>query len=210
MTKPAAPLPPPTWRDRMSAQVADVGFLRHLWHNFAPVAPGVYRSNHPGDRRLVAYAARHGIRAVVNLRGDAGGAPQRIEAAACARLGLAFASVAMSARSAPRPEALLHLLDLFDTLPRPFLMHCKSGADRAGLASALYLLHREGASVATARAHLSWRFLHVRGSRTGILDGFLDAYEAALADGPVPIRDWIAKGYDRRALLAAHGRVAAT
>ena len=55
-------------------QVFDHAFLRVWWTNFYKVADGVYRSNHPGPKRLEKYKAL-GIRSVINLRGDDGLAP---------------------------------------------------------------------------------------------------------------------------------------
>ena len=100
---------------------------------------------------------------------------------------------------------LLKLFETFRTIERPFLMHCKSGADRAGLAAALYML-AHGASPAEARRQLSWRFLHLRHSSTGILDHVLDIYEARLAQGPIGIEDWVRDEYDRDAATAGWRR----
>lgn len=192
-----------TAKDRLRAQLNDVGFLRHWWKNFGEVAPEVYRSNHPGRRRLAGYADM-GIKAVLNLRGTLDRAPQRLEAAACAEFGMEFHSLGFSARQAPRREALQELFHKFDTLPRPFLMHCKSGADRAGLASVLYLLDQEGADMATARGELSFKYLHIKHSETGILDFFLDAYAARHAETQVSVRDWVAEEYDRDNMIARY------
>ena len=49
--------------------VVDHAFLRVLWTNFFEIAPGVYRSNHPGPRRLKRYREL-GIKTVVTLRGE--------------------------------------------------------------------------------------------------------------------------------------------
>ena len=47
-------------------------------------------------------------------------------------------------RGAPRGASCSRLLDLFDSCRYPLLIHCKSGADRTGLASGLYLMARRG------------------------------------------------------------------
>ena len=73
-------------------------------------------------------------------------------------------------------------------------MHCKSGADRAGLAAGLAILF-EGGSAAQALAQLSWRFGHFSRSRTGILDAFFLHY-AAVAEGRVPFLLWVEREYD--------------
>lgn len=192
-----------TWRDHMRLQLHDVGFLRHLWRNFGLVAPGVYRSNHPGPHRLRGYG-RMGVRAILNLRGTPDRAPQRIEARVCAELGIEHHIIHLSARQPPRPEALMALFAAFDTLPRPLLIHCKSGADRAGLASALYLLDQTGADIDTAKRALSMRYLHIKKSETGILDHVLDLYANRLATGPIPVRDWVATEYDRTAAAQSY------
>ena len=173
----------------------DHGFVRAGWTNQAEIAPGVFRSNQPGFRRL-ARAKAQGIDTVLSLRGDGVSAWQRLEAQYCAELGLDLHTAALRSSRAPEAAALLRLLDLFPKLPRPFLMHCKSGADRAGLVSALWLMEMEGKPPAEAAAMLSPRFVHFRWMKTGVLDAFLEAYAARLAKGAIPLRDWIADEYD--------------
>ncbi|MEO0903503.1 MAG: dual specificity protein phosphatase family protein [Pseudomonadota bacterium] len=180
----------------------DHGILRTYWHNFAKVSEGVYRANQPDDKRFEAYAAM-GIKTVLNLRGVHKQPHYLFEVESCERLGLNLVTVHLSARNAPKVEKLKQMLDAFDTMERPFLMHCKSGADRTGLAAALYLMVKEGRSVAEVRNQLSFRYLHIRRSSTGILDHFLDVYEARNAQSPVNVRDWIENEYDPDALTTS-------
>lgn len=185
--------------------LADHGLLRRHWSNMDQVAPGVWRSNQPTHARFVALKAM-GFRSVLNLRGP-GRTPAFLFACeSCEALGLKLVAVALQARRAPRREQVLALFEAFRTLERPFLMHCKSGADRTGFASALYLLAHEGATLAEARRHLSFRYLHVRVSRTGILDHVLDLYEARLARGAIGIEEWFATEYDSHAAEAGFRR----
>jgi protein tyrosine/serine phosphatase len=177
----------------------DHGILRILWSNLDQVAPGVWRSNQPSPRRLERYH-RMGIRTILNLRGTRDGSPWLFEREAAARLGMRMIDLRLYARKLVPAEDLLALLDIFETIDRPFVMHCKSGADRAGLAAALWLLHMEGAPIEVARKHLHWRYVHLDFTQTGILDHLLDAYAADTRDAPMPIRTWIATRYDRKAL----------
>lgn len=177
---------------------SDHGILRTFWTNFGQVAPDVFRSNHPGHDRLADYQ-RRGIKSVLNLRGASQRAPYLFEAESCSALGLELFSIALEARKPARRAALLELFDLFDRIPRPFVMHCKSGADRAGLASALYVLD-QGGTVTQARRELSLRYLHLRFTKTGVQDHMLDLYEQRLKDGPISIRDWVRDAYDPEAL----------
>lgn len=177
----------------------DHGILRTFWHNFERVSEGVYRSNHPDHKRFAKYADM-GIKTVLNLRGVAQRPHYLFEHESCARLGLTLVTVHMSARNAPDRDRLLEVLDAFDTMERPFLMHCKSGADRTGLVATLYLMVHEGQSLAQARKQLSFRYLHIRKTSTGILDHFFDVYAARNAQDPIAIVDWIKTEYDRDAL----------
>ncbi|MGJ8586645.1 MAG: fused DSP-PTPase phosphatase/NAD kinase-like protein [Yoonia sp.] len=177
----------------------DHGILRTFWHNFGQVSEGVYRSNHPDHKRFKAYAAM-GIKTVLNLRGVVQQPHYLFEEESCERLGLKLVNLSLSARSAPPKDRLLSIIAAFDEMERPFLMHCKSGADRTGLVATLYLMVKEGQPVAEARKQLSFRYLHIRRTSTGILDHFFDVYEARNAQAPIAIEEWIKTEYDPNVL----------
>ena len=90
---------------------------------------------------------------------------------------------------------------LLDSLDGPALLHCKSGADRAGLMAALYLLIKKGRPVAEAAEQLSFRYLHVKQAKTGLLDAFLAAYAPYEAVG-MGFFDWVDNVYDPEQLQA--------
>jgi protein tyrosine phosphatase (PTP) superfamily phosphohydrolase (DUF442 family) len=173
----------------------DHGILRVLWTNQFQIAPGVWRSNHPPQSRFARIKAM-GINTVLTLRGVSGNPSDLLEREACAANGIALHSIAMQARAAPTPAQIADLIALFRTLPRPFLMHCKSGADRAGFASAVYLMVIMGEPVETARRMLSPRYLHFSWSKTGVLDRVLDLYAARNAKTPISFEAWAATEYD--------------
>jgi len=177
----------------------DHGILRIYWHNFAEIAPGVYRSNHPNEKRFKAYADM-GIKSVLNLRGRAKQPHYLFEVESCAAHDLALVDFSLSARRAPPEVMLSQIIDVFESIEKPFLMHCKSGADRTGLIAALYLMVVEKQPLDVARKQLSFRFLHIRRTSTGILDHFLDVYEVRNAQAPIAIADWIRTEYDADAL----------
>lgn len=188
-------------RDRLHNFWVDQGIVRLFWTNAAEIAPGVFRSNQPDARRLARMRAQ-GLRAVLYLRGTDGSAPYRAERQACATLGLQFHSFNMSAHRLPPGDRLLALIDLFRRIERPFLLHCRAGADRTGLASAVYLLAIEGRSVAEAKAMLSLRFGHWSWSSTGVLDQMLHHFEADQRDSGIGFEAWLAEGYDPVAITA--------
>jgi protein tyrosine/serine phosphatase len=184
------------WVDSM---LVDHGAVRLFWSNWGVVAPGrLYRCNHPPPGRLTRAVRRHGLRSVINLRGVTTSGSDALSREQAARLGLAFFDVPMSSGHAPSREGLLALAEALLTAPAPALLHCKSGADRAGFAAAVFIL-LEGGSVAQAMHQLSLRFGHLRRSRAGVLDALLLRY-AAEAEGRKPFLDWVRTDYDAAAL----------
>ena len=182
-------------REAWRLEIEDHAFLRRLWTNLSEVAPGVWRANHPSHSQLARYKAM-GIRTILNLRGASRNPRYIFEEESCARIGLALESVGLRARKAPDRKEVLALFDAFRRIEKPFLMHCKSGADRAGFAAALYLLAERGATADEARRQLHWRFLHFRHGETGILDHILDLFEQAQRDSGIGVEDWFRHHYD--------------
>ncbi len=182
-------------------QLMDHAFLRGIWTNLDQIAPGVWRANQPSPRRLEIYQRQLGLKSVVNLRGGSQQGFYLFEAEVCKKLGLTLHDVHFSARRAPKKAALLAVFDLFASLQKPVLIHCKSGADRTGLISALYLLDVEQRPLAEAKRQLSFRYLHLKSTETGIMDHFLTLYEAE-SNGR-SIRDWVIQDYDPARLKAS-------
>ena len=187
----------------------DHGFFRIFWSNFAAVRPGVlYRSNHPTPARLHAFTRELGLKTLINLRGTARNGSDALSRDAARSLGLDFYDMAFESRGAPHKDRILRLAEILTTMRPPALIHCKSGADRAGLAAGLFVL-LEGGTAAQALAQLSLRFGHISQSKTGILDAFFRLYQRT-AEGKKPFLDWVREDYDEDALRAAFkaGRVA--
>jgi protein tyrosine/serine phosphatase len=184
------------WLDSL---LVDHALLRIAWSNFALVSAGrLYRAGHPTPGQLAAYVRRHGIRTVINLRGVCTTGSDTLSRAAAVRLGLDFIDAPLRSREVPSREGLLRLLDVFATMREPALVHCKSGADRTGLAAGLFLLANGGTS-RDALAQLSLRFGHLSRSRAGVLRAFFRRY-AAEAEGRKLFRDWLRDDYDAAAL----------
>jgi protein tyrosine phosphatase (PTP) superfamily phosphohydrolase (DUF442 family) len=184
------------WSDSL---FADHAVFRLLWDNLAEVVPGrLYRSNHPTPARLAAAKRRLGLRTLINLRGHRQCGSDALSRQAAQRLGLDHIDMAFESRGAPHRDRILRFAGLYAALRTPALMHCKSGADRAGLASALAIMF-EGGTTTQALAHLSWRFGHFSRSRTGILDAFFHLY-AVQAEGRLAFLDWVTNEYDEHRL----------
>jgi protein tyrosine/serine phosphatase len=173
----------------------DHAIFRLAWDNWAEVMPGrLYRSNHPTPARLARAAQRYGLRTVINLRGEKPNGSTELSEATARDLGLDHIFMPFESRGAPQRDRILRFHEIYCTMRTPALMHCKSGADRAGLASGLAILF-EGGSAAAASRELSWRYLHFSRSGTGILDAFFRRY-ASDAEGRKPFLDWVREDYD--------------
>ena len=184
------------WRDSL---LADHAIFRTVWSNFAPVIPGrVFRCNHPTPARLADLAEQIDQCAQAVTRGHRRCGSDALSREAARDLGLDHVDMAFESRGAPHRERILRFEGLYRELQFPMLMHCKSGADRAGLASGLVLLF-EGGTAAEALQQLSWRFGHFNRSRTGILDAFFLRYQRD-AEGRLAFLDWVRDEYDEAAL----------
>jgi protein tyrosine/serine phosphatase len=176
-------------------QLMDHAFLRIWWKNLGQIGPGVWRSNQPSTADLERLA-KMGLKTVLNLRGPATQSFYLFEAEACARLGLTLIDLGMSARRAPPRETLQQLIGIFDTAEAPLLVHCKSGADRTGLAAAIWRMTKAGETAAAAARELSLRFIHLKRTSTGVQDQLLRSYAAEGEALGKSFRDWLAEDYD--------------
>ncbi|CTQ32518.1 phosphatase domain-containing protein [Jannaschia rubra] len=142
--------------------VVHLGYLQ-LSGNFHPVSDGsVFRAAqmHGGD--LVNWKRDYGIASVLNLRGPKVGADwYETEMAVADRLGIEHIDFPMSEQKELTDTEVQALLAVMRAAPKPLLIHCRAGADRTGIASALYLAGVEGASETKAERQLSIRYGHI-------------------------------------------------
>jgi protein tyrosine/serine phosphatase len=178
----------------------DHAFLRANFQNAHQISPRMWRSNQPSPEQLEVWKDK-GIKTVVNLRGDNGASYTVLEKEACARLGLDLVFLPTESRGGPYPDRLLAAKAAFETMAYPALMHCKSGADRAGSMSVFFLHLFEGVPIAQARDQLALRYLHFSAGKTGILGFFWDEWARAQAEGH-EFWHWLAHVYDRDSLKA--------
>jgi hypothetical protein len=107
--------------------------------NLGIVDPGrVIRSAQPTSN-LKDMIRDHDLAAILNLRG---GSPRDAfytnEVRAAKEAGVDFYDLVLSATKRPRRQDLLRLIDVVTHCKYPLLIHCKAGADRTGLATAIY------------------------------------------------------------------------
>ena len=179
--------------------IFDHAFLRVFWTNFWRIAPGVYRSNQPTHARFERYRAM-GIRTVINLRGEDKRAHYLFEKESCDALGLTLVNAKLHARKALSARHFLAVIDALRAAERPMMFHCKSGADRAGMVAAIYLMVFEGVPVEQARRQLGLKYIHLKFTKTGVQDYILAVYAARNARAPIGFEDWLRREYDHKAI----------
>ena len=177
--------------------LGDHGFLRETFQNLHAISDEMWRSNQPNPRQIAEHVRLRGIKTIINLRGPSTRGYYLLEQEACAENGVDLIDFQVFSRDTPTVEKVLEAKALFERIEYPALMHCKSGADRAGLMSVLYAIFRMSEPVSTAIRQLSKKYLHMREGKTGLLDAFFDTYlEAERATG-ISFENWLNTEYDR-------------
>jgi len=184
----------------------------HLWNDHAYlslafsnahwISDELVRTNQPWPFQLKAWKDR-GIKTIINLRGGFETSFRAMEVDACERLDLELVDFVIASRDVPTAEKVLGARDLFETVRYPALMHCKSGADRAGIMAVFYKHFRQGQSIREAIGQLSPRYLHVKAGLTGVLDYIFERYLAEGEPAGQSFVEWVqSPAYDPVAIKA--------
>jgi len=100
----------------------------------------LYRSGQLTPAQLSHYQQKYKIKTVINLRGPNMDKDWYVqELAESRRLGVTHIDFKMSTKRLLTPEQAKQLVEVYKTAQKPILIHCFSGSDRTGLASALYV-----------------------------------------------------------------------
>lgn len=140
---------------------AHMGF-NQLTGNFHEVLPGeLYRSGQPSGDDVQKYAQQFGIKTIINLRDENPEGWYSDEKNAADRNNVKMIDFPMSsARELPQAQAE-ELARIMKDAPKPVLIHCEHGANRTGLASAIYVGAVAKKSEADAEFQLSPFYGHV-------------------------------------------------
>jgi protein tyrosine/serine phosphatase len=185
-------------------------YAHHIWYDHAYlrlassnahwISDELVRANQPWPFQVKAWRDR-GIKTIVNLR-NGHDAHHVLEKEACERYGVKYVWFGVTAIEAPSREQVLGAKALFEQLEYPAMIHCKSGCDRAGLVSALYLHFRKNKPISEAVGQLDFfKFGHMRAGREGVLDHCFETYIRDVEPRGVSFEDWVrSPAYDHRAL----------
>ena len=184
--------------DYFDVLFVDHGIFRAIYPNRHKLAADTWRSAQPAPRDIRRLAKR-GIRTIINLRGERDCGSYRLQQAACNRYGIRLINFSVKSRQAPTARIIHAAKELFDSIEYPMLMHCKSGADRAGLMSTLYMILKQGVPVQEAMRQLSLFYGHIKQADTGVLDLVFESYLAHNSHQPISFLDWVDRYYDSAA-----------
>lgn len=206
MTSLASPFDLSTPKGRLAAYLdylwKDHAYLRLGFRNAHWISDELVRANQPWPHQLAAWK-KAGIRTIINLRGGFDSSFHALEKQACEDLGLTLVDFTVTSREVPSREQVLGARRLFETIEYPAMMHCKSGADRAGVMSVLYMHFRKGKTIREAMDQLSLRYLHVRQGKTGVLDYTFERYLAEGEPAGLSFLEWVeSPAYDPKGMKA--------
>ena len=180
------------WKHRI---FIDHGFLRAIYPNYWAIDKELYRSAQPSPSLLLK-CKNDGIKTIINLRGSRDDLVDQMERRVCKNLKLNLIEFKLHSRGAPTLEQINYSQRLFNKIEYPALIHCKSGADRTGIMGTLYLIHK-GINVKQAKNQLSFKYLHIRYAKSGILDHFFDNFISySSKGGKLSFWDWSKVIYD--------------
>ena len=192
-------------RSAINLFIIDHGWIRAIINNnFFIINEGVYRSGQPSPKLLEHYIVKHKIKNIINLR-YSDTSDQDIylmQKNICYKLNTNMINIPISARRLPEKDKLKLILDIIKQIQKPFLVHCKTGADRTGFFMALYIFYTTN-DIELAKKQLSLKYLHVRYSSTGILDYFFDLLKK-LELNNTDLEDWIDKKYDPQLITSKY------
>ena len=97
----------------------------------------------------------------------------------------------ITSREVPSRARVHGAKELFETIEYPALMHCKSGADRAGIMSVFYMHFRKGLPIREAMDQLNLRYLHVKQGNCGVLDYTFERYLAEGEPAGLSFLEWV-------------------
>ncbi len=181
---------------------SDHAYLRVGFQNAHWITPELVRTNQPWPFQLAWWKAR-GVKTIINLRGGFDGSFYALEKDACERLGLKMVDFVVTSREVPSRARVLGAKAMFESIEYPALLHCKSGADRAGIMSVLYAHFRLGMPIREAMKELSLRYLHMSAGKTGVLDYTFERYLAEGEPAGLSFLEWVqSPAYDPAAIKA--------
>jgi len=170
------------------AMIVEHNFTNVFRANFHRIDESAFRSSQPTTYQLRRIIKKQGVKTVLNLRGYEKNSPLRaLEERVCEENGAKLVYIEAYSRKIPEVKTLEKFKEVYANIEYPVLIHCKSGADRAGLGSMLYLHFKRKTPLEATNQLKFWPYGHIKHARTGLIDLFVELYAARDKDTPSDI-----------------------
>ena len=153
-------------------------YAGYVWKqgNFHPIKEGeAYRSAQMDGDELKYCIEKYHIKSILNLRGKYVEEKWYTEEMkVSSEHNVRHYDIDLSAYREPTPEDIQILIGLFKSAPRPILIHCQAGADRSGLAAAIWEVTVDKKSKLEAGKQLSILYGHMPVGPASAMDHFFE------------------------------------
>ena len=154
----------------------------YLYGNFHKVDADVYRSAQLFSFNMPYYLEKHNIKSILNMRNletSKGKDWYENEKAISKSLNIAHYDYPIFNREEANMMQMNEIVRIIKNAPKPLLIHCKAGADRTSLASALYLYAVKSDKDAEKELSILYGHFPWLGSKTGAMDRSFKKYQSA-------------------------------
>ncbi len=141
--------------------------------NFHPITAGeAYRSAQMNGDELTRCIKSYNIKSIINLNGKVEQKWHKDETNICAENKVKLYDLSLSSHREPTVEEVQTLIVIYKSAPRPALIHCEFGADRTGLAAAMWKVIVDKEPKDEAGKQLSIIYGHLSVGPASVLDRF--------------------------------------
>lgn len=182
----------------LEAWFVDHEILRVLYRNFYKLSNDAFRSNHPSPAFIKKLKKANHVKTIISMRRADSTGQYRLEKQACDDIGITLINHPMSSRSFPDANKIIQAKSILENADYPILIHCKSGADRAGMMSVFYKHFILKQPIKQALSELSMKYGHFRWADTGKLDVFFEDFLQFEQQNPnISFTEWVQEHYDK-------------
>ena len=152
-----------------------IGGYLFIYGNFHKIDSNAYRSAQLFSFNMPYYVKKYHIKSILNLRGT-DNKFYKDEINISKKYNITHYNYSISASHIQTMKAMNKIVDIIKNAPKPILIHCKAGADRTSLATALYLYNEKKYTIAPKAFSLEYLHFPWLWSKTNAMDESFDKY----------------------------------